>query len=193
MSFVKISVNTLENFKSRFSLSRLFALYFISIALIRDLDRGLLFSQISPNRAYQQTSQGLSLTLSVRLIGSFCRHLIQGYKFDGWRFLDRISPVHRQCGTSARHYGRGPLCGSVDRVCIGVGGPIDFLAHVKAAREKLPFSSDHPQPTTIPFDLPRLFPLPCRLCVSSSSLVFDSRVQRVAPRIHRPAFFDLHH
>lgn len=28
--------------------------------------------------------------------------------------------------------------GSVDRVCVGVGGPIDFLAHVKAAREEPP-------------------------------------------------------
>lgn len=45
--------------------------------------------------------------------------------------------------------------GSVDRVCIDVGGPIDFLAHVKAAREEPPFSSD--EPTTIPFDHPRLF------------------------------------
>lgn len=43
----------------------------------------------------------------------------------------------------AQHYGRGPLRGSVDRVCVGVlcGGPIDFQAHVKAAREKPPFST----------------------------------------------------
>lgn len=33
-----------------------------------------------------------------------------------------------------RHMGR--VRGSTDRVCVRVGGPIDFLAHVKAAREE---------------------------------------------------------
>lgn len=49
----------------------------------------------------------------------------------------------------------GRVRGSTDRVCVGVGGPIDFLAHVKAAREEPPFASDHPQPPTTPFDLLR--------------------------------------
>lgn len=35
----------------------------------------------------------------------------------------------------------GRVRGSTDRVCVRVGGPIDFLAHVKAAREGNP-----PQP-----------------------------------------------
>lgn len=45
----------------------------------------------------------------------------------------------------------GRVRGSTDRVCVRVGGPIDFLAHVKAAREE----TLHPQPPSAPFDLPR--------------------------------------
>lgn len=93
-------------------------------------------------------------------------------------FLNRIS--HRLLAVRPHAYSATILwtwavCGSVDRVYVGVGGPIDFLAHVKAAREKAPFSTDHPQPPTTLFDLPisltAFLLLCCRL--RAPSLVFS--------------------
>jgi len=116
-------------------------------------------------------------------------HVIAWFKYVQIRWLTRRQYLRtRSCidywsterctsACTARHYGRGPLRGLVDRVCIGVGGPIDFLAHVKAAREKPPLFSSHPQSPTISLlflgYLRKLFSFPCRFRTPSSSLVFD--------------------
>lgn len=69
-----------------------------------------------------------------------------------------------------RHMGR--VRGSTDRVCVRVGGPIDFLAHVKAAREETlhnrppPATSCDPRTPTRPTFLSS--------CRRFSSLLFSS-------------------
>lgn len=121
-------------------------------------------------------------------------------------FPDRISHrlQLRQCRTSARVQHDIMDVGSVDRVCVGVGGPIDFLAHVKAAREESPFSP----PTThnlrqSPSTSRDGSPLLCRLHRAhrrrrrhrrpSSLLVFDfAYATRTSRIIVEPAFFDTH-